>query len=61
MPIRKQSRRPRGAAHRKPRTILTLLVESLEQRLVLSSSGPTVGYTPLQIQTAYGLSTGRSL
>src|SRR5271165_3332640 len=37
MPIRKQSRRPKGAAHRKPRTILRL-VEGLEQRLVLSSS-----------------------
>ena len=60
MAIRKQSRRPRGAAHRKPRTILTLLVESLEQRLVLSSSVPG-GLTPLQIQTAYGLSTGKCL
>ena len=58
MAIRKQSRRPRGAAHRKPRTIQTLLVESLEQRLVLSSSTPSGGLTPLQVQTAYGLSTG---
>ena len=58
MPIRKQSRRPLCAAHRKPRTIQTLLVESLEQRLVLSSSTPSGGLTPLQVQTAYGLSTG---
>ena len=33
-------------------------MESLEQRLVLSSSTPSAGFTPLQIQTAYGLSTG---
>jgi parallel beta-helix repeat protein len=56
MAIRKRSRRSLGAASRKRRTILPL-VEGLEQRLVLASAVP-VGYTPLQMQTAYGLSTG---